>query len=400
MFKIIFYKDENNNYHKPCSGNKAIFSGSYVSMSVEKFTINKEDSLIRQIVDSDKHVFATVTLNADYKQNKTSIVKVSNPYSLNNMENNVDIATEWQLLDRIPWYLKNAELQIKLGYEAESSIDSVISSVNSIVSASPVFTLSTAAHFGMATASGFDKLLFQQDRTVTLLNSIRQFPLQSNKLCEGYYVVFSAENNTYRKYDKNVIWDVNNLKYGNQPIDDASYAVINVRITDHYYNSTEDAFNDDNREWSKKYNEVHSKMVDLATVTDSNKLNDIESDIRNRLSEARTLLESDSDLMQKEKEDIHKYAKKRELDLIDDISKRLTPSNQVTEESTAKALSDILKSSNSNLLEDSFKDTAKAIVKNPDKNLPEFSSDLGKELNTSINNIEKVISNDRMVDQK
>jgi len=209
-----------------------------------------------------------------------------------------------------------------------------------------------------------------------------------------------SENNTYRKYDKNVIWDVNNLKYGNQPIDDASYAVINVRITDHYYNSTEDAFNDDNREWSKKYNEVHSKMVDLATVTDSNKLNDIESDIRNRLSEARTLLESDSDLMQKEKEDIHKYAKKRELDLIDDISKRLTPSNQVTEESTAKALSDILKSSNSNLLEDSFKDTAKAIVKNPDKNLPEFSSDLGKELNTSINNIEKVISNDRMVDQK
>ena len=391
-FVEVSYKDNNGAVLRTCGGKKAAFGQSYVSIGVDKLTVNKSDGFIKRIVNSDRRVFSAVNLKANYKAQALSISKVGKPVSLSGADSSVDMGVEWGMLDRIPWVLKDANFEIKLGYAANSTSDAIVSAFNGITSAIPDYTISSSLATGFAITNAIDKLLFAPDRAVDLLRANRDLPLLAGQLCEGYYATFSAENNSaYEKYyDGSVIWTGSDLEYKGKPINDVSYAVIGVKISDRYYPAPSAAFNDSSRGWTGKYRDVLSSLNDLTWASNPTEITEKEKNIRSSLLEAQTLLGSDLDLTQQEKQEIHVYAQNEAINALNIVKLRLTAANLVTKKSTEVAIESAL-NSKSILVSETSTSNARKIFSNPTSNIPTISKDLGKTLSTSIKNIESVI---------
>jgi hypothetical protein len=391
-FVEISFKDGKGAIVKPCGGKKASFAQSYVSIGVEKLTVNKHDSLLQRIVSSDRRVFSAANLKANYKSQELSISKVGKPVSLSGADSSVDMGVEWGMVDRIPWVLQKASFEIKLGYAADSISDAIVSAFNGITSAIPGYTLSSSLATGFAITNAIDKLLFAPDRAIDLLRANRELPLLAGQLCEGFYATFSAENNSaYEKYyDGFVTWTGSDLEYRGKPINDVSYAVISVKVSDRYYPVPSAAFNDTSRGWTGKYRDVLSSLLDLIWVSSVGEIADKEKTIRSSLLEALTLLGSDLDLTQQEKSEIHAYAQNEAINALKDVKGRLTADNKITKASTEAAIASAL-NRQSGLVSEASASNARRILADPASNLPPMSGDLGARLSSSIKNLESVI---------
>lgn len=391
-FVEISYKNNEGLTVHPCSGKKALFGQTYVSIAIDKLTLNKDDNIVQRMVNRERRVFPMANLKAEYKSQNLSISKVGKPVALYGSNSNVDMGIEWIMVDRIPWVVKNASFEIRLGYLANSTNEAIVEAFNGITTAIPEYTLSTSLITGFAITSAIDKLLFASDRSIDLLRANRDLPLLAGQLCEGYYAIFSAENNSaYEKYyDGSVLWTGSDLQYKGKPINDVSYAVISVKVSDRYYPNTAAAFNDTSRPWTNKYRDVLTSLYDLIWVGEPDEVQDKEKSIRNNLIEARTLLNADLDLTQQEKKEIHEYAQNEAIVALNAVKTRLASNNKVTMASTQDAIQAAL-SNKSSLLDEMTVTNARKILANPTGNIPPISSDLGVKLNTSIKSLEKAI---------
>lgn len=389
----LSYKDDKGTTVKTCAGKKAAFGQTYVSIGVEKLTVNKSDGIIARIVNSDRQVFSAANLKASYKSQTLSVSKVGKPVALSGATSSVDLGVQWGLLDRIPWILRDASLEIRVGYGANSSVEGIVDAFNGITSAIPGYSISTSLATGFAITNAIDKLLFASDRTINLLRANRDLPLLAGQLCEGYYATFSAENSSsYEKYYKgSVVWTGNDLEYNGAPIHDVSYSVVSVKISDRFYPSAKDSFNDSSRGWTGKYRDVLSSLTDLTWISTSEEIAEKEKSIRSNLLEARTLLGSDLDITQQEKQEIHEYAQNEAIKQLKIVKEtRLGIGNKVTKESTAAAVASVL-SRNSSLVDSIAMRTAQRILENPTGNLPDIPPNVARQLGSSVRNIETAI---------
>jgi len=339
FIEVDYYSDENA-ITKTCSGKKAGFAQNYVSIGVNKLTVNKDDPLLKRIFNKDRHAFGVSSLKAEYQSQSISVSRVGNPVAIKGKNSSIDMGVEWGMLDRIPWVLKNASFEIKLGYAADSKADSMIEAFSEVTAAIPDYTISTSLATGFAITSAVDKLLFGSDRVIDLLSARRDLPLFAGRLCEGHYAIFSAENNSeYEKYYKgDVVWTGNDLEYKGKPINNVSYAVVSVRVSDQYYDTVESSLNDNSRPWASKYRDAQTSFFDLLWVTDKETLNDLTRNIRSRLLEARTLLSSDPNLLQTEIHKIHQFIINDFNDKLALASSRIDEKGKITVSSTEKAL--------------------------------------------------------------
>lgn len=390
--EVDYYSDQNT-IIKTCAGKKAGFAQNYVSIGVNKLTVNKNDPLLKRIFNKDRYAFGVSNLKADYQSQSISISKVGNPIAIKGKDGSIDMGLEWGMLERIPWVLKNASFEIKLGYSAKSTTNSMIEAFSGVTAAFPDYTISTSLATGFAVTSAIDKLLFESDRAIDLLNAHRELPLFAGRLCEGHYAIFSAENNeAYEKYYKGeVVWTGNDLEFKRKPINDVSYAVISVRVSDKYYNTVESSLNDDSRSWASKYRDVQDSFFEFFWVSDKEQLNELTRRIRDGLLEARTLLSSDPNLLQKEKHDIHQYVRNDYKEKLKIASSRLDDNGKVTSSSTEDAL---IKALNNPNISFSHENTtmAERLLLNPEANLPELEYGFHKAFESAIKGTKKVLS--------
>ncbi|WP_350977096.1 hypothetical protein [Shewanella sp. AC34-MNA-CIBAN-0136] len=391
-FVEVDYYSDGKSRIKTCSGKQASFAQNYVSISINKLTVNKNDSLIKRVFNKNRNAFGVSNLKGEYQSQPISISRVGHPVAIKGGNSSVDMGVEWGMLDRVPWVLKNASLEIKLGYAADSTTESLAEAFNSITAVIPDYTISTSMASGVAIASTIDKLLFGADRAIDLLNVHRDLPLLANRLCEGYYAIFAAENNdVYEKYYQgDVIWMGNDLEYKGKPINDVSYAVISVRVSDQYYEAVESSINDNSRAWASKYRDTQTSFFDLLWVSDKNTLGELTRNIKNNLIEARALLSSDINLIQKEKISIHQF-------FIDDFNKKLEIANErldkngkVTALSTENALENAIINPNVTFLPENTR-MAQILLSNPSANIPSVEAGFDKEFIKAIKGTQGVL---------
>ncbi len=391
FIEVNYYSDENK-ITKTCSGKKAGFAQNYVSIGVNKLTVNKDDPLLKRIFNKDRHAFGVSNLKAEYQSQSISVSRVGNPVAIKGKNSSIDMGVEWGMLDRIPWVLKNASIEIKLGYAADSTTDSMIEAFSGVTAAIPDYTISTSLATGFAVTSAIDKLLFGSDRAINLLNADRNLPLFADRLCEGHYAIFSAENNSaYEKYYKgDVVWTGNDLEYKGKPINDVSYAVVSVRVSDRYYDTVESSLNDDSRPWASKYRDVQTSFFDFFWVSDKEKLNELTRNIRNSLLEARTLLSSDPNLIQTEKHQIHQYIISDFKDKLNIASSRIDAKGKVTVSSTEKALTKAITASGVLFIPENTT-LAERLLSNPSANIPNVEPGFDKAFKNAIKGTQSIL---------
>ena len=392
-FMEVPYLSKNHEIIKTCSGKKARYGQNYVSIGVNKLTVNKNDPFLVTIFNKDRYAFGVANLKADYQSLPISVSRVGKPVRIMGEDSSIDMGVEWVMLDRIPWVLKNASFQIKLGYSADSSTDSMIEAFSGITSAIPDYTISTSLATGFAVASTIDKLLFGSDRATDLLNAQKDIPLLGDSLCEGYYALFSAENkNTYKKYSEDgLVWTGKDLEYNDKPINDVSYAVISVRVSDRYYDSVRSSVNDHTRSWASKYKSVQTSFFDFIWVTKKEKLDNLTEKVRTDLLEARTLLNSDPNLIQQEIEEIHQYVIDRYIEHLEIAKLRINKSGNVTLTSTEQALNKAINSSTVSLSKENSV-LAERLLLNENKKLLEVEPGFDKAFRGAIMGTQQILS--------
>ncbi|MBW8016229.1 MAG: hypothetical protein FVQ82_08585 [Planctomycetes bacterium] len=392
-FVEVSYEKRDGYVLQSLDNRKTTLSGAYISVGIDKLTVNKKDSIIRLIVDKNRHAFAMVTLNANYNSQPLSISKISVPMLLKRPHSSLDMGVKWIMLYRIPWVLHNAKLKVRLAYTADSTATALINAFSGITSAIPDYTISTSLTAGLAITSTADKLLFDSDRAIDLLNAERDLPvLAGDQLREGYYAIFAAENNSlYQKYceENGLVWTGNNLEFNGQAINDVCYAVISIRVTDRYYASPGYAINDITRSWSGKYREALTYSFDLTYLLTSEDIDSTNRKITNNLIEAITLLGADLDIIQQEKYEIHKYVRDQIMEKLKSVKKRIDAEKKITKVSTATAIMSAI-NTNTQFVDKSSVSIAERLL----KDIPDFDKELAPNLKDAIADIESVISID------
>ncbi len=389
---VSFFDSEGNEV-KTCQGAKASFGNNYVSIGIDKFTVNKNDPLVKRIFNRDRRAFAVSNLSAKYQNQTLAVARVGKPVLIKGKNSSIDMGVEWGIIERVPWVLRDATLKVRLGYTADSTIDSMIDAFEGVTAAIPDYTISTSLATGMAITSAVDKLLFGPNRALDLLNAERDLPLFAGQLCDGHYAIFSAKNNdVYEKYyDSSLVWTGNDLTSKGKPINDASYVVVGVRVSDRYYDDPSVSINDLSRPWASKYQEVQSSLFDLTWVSDKEQLDGAVSKIRAALLEARTLLSADINLIQQEKRSIHQHAVDDFKNRLEVASIRIEADGRVTKASTANALMTGLNSPEAPLGPVPT-DFAVQLLQNPEVNLPNMSDKFSEEFRLAIGETRNVLS--------
>lgn len=377
-----------------CSGKKAEFGHSYVSIAIERMSVNRNDSFLYTVFNRNRTSFGSATLTATYNSHPLSVTKVGAPVALNGQKNMVDLGVGWSILDRTPWVIRDATFGIKLGYSADSTVDSTVTAFNGITSTMPGYTLSSSLAVGFAVTKAADSLLFGPSRAIDLLRAERSLPLMADQLCDGYYVIFAANDKSgYSGYSSaNVVWSeqAKDLSSNNAAISGLSYVVVSVRVADSFYPTPGDAFNDSSKPWASKYQDVLSSLSDLAWVGTPDEVTEKEKTIRTSLTNAHTLLTADMDLTLQEKEAIHKYAQDEALSVLKTVISRVKGGNQVTAATTTNALNSLM-SMNSKIFTKSTTLLIGNLTQDPTTRLPKADDNLGKSLNAAATSLRTVI---------
>lgn len=388
----LSYSDDQGKLVNTCSGKKASFAQNYVSIGIEQLTVNKSDNLITRIVNRNRSVFSAADITGTYNSQKISVSKVGKPVALSGAESIVDMGVQWGMLDRAPWVLKDAGFNIRLGYSADSTTDAIVQAFNGITAGIPAYSVSTSVSAGIAITQAVDKLLFAPDRTVDLLRAHRDLPLMAGQLCEGYYAVFSAENKiTYQKYQNgSVAWTGNILSHQNNPINDVTYAIISVKVSDRFYPNTEASFNDRTKAWASKYSDVISNLWQLGFTASEAETDSLEKQIQTSLNDARTLLMADQDLILNEKKEIHGYAMKEASDTLASVKKRFDSSKKITQASTESVVN-LLANKISPLINPATQASAELILNDPVNNIPTIKDSAVIKLKSSIDRMDSLL---------
>ena len=378
------------------SGSRSVSQAqSYVSIGIQKMTVNKKDSWLKRLLSEDHHVFATAQLKGQYQNQPLAVSRVGKPFLLKGKKSSVDLGATWGLLEKVPWVLTKASLDLKIGYASTSRIKTFTDAFSSITSGIPDYTVSTSVTTGLAITNSVDRILFGSERAQNLLDSQRDLPLTAGTLCEGFYAVFaSSKNDQYEKYyDLNTTWTGNDLEYNGDPINDVSYVVLSVTISDRYYANPEDAVNDRRRAWSDKYNQVLSDLYKLAWVSTLEELKGLSNSIKTNLMDGLTLITADYDLVHQERGDIHSYVQDLALDQLAAAGTRIN-NGAVTQESTATAIalaSNVAGKSRVDFLSSALLKEASLIAQKPELNLPQIDPGFGDRFKAEIGSIERVI---------
>lgn len=392
-FVPVEYYHGKDNLIKTCSGKKAGFAQNYVSIGINKLTVNKEDSMLRRVFNRNRRAFGVSNLKGNFQNQLISISRVGSPVALNGSNSSIDMGVEWGMLERIPWVLKNASIEIKLGYAADSTTDSMIEAFSGVTSAIPDYTLTTSLATGFAITNAIDNLLFGSDRAINLLNAQRDIPLFASQLCEGHYAIFSAENRSlYEKYyNGNVIWTGNDLQYDEKPINDVSYAVVSVRVSDNYYDTVESSLDDNSRIWASKYRDIRMLLFEFILISDENLIDELVRRIRGELLEARTLLSSDLNLIEREKHAIHDFVLKDFTDKLNIARSRIDSRGRVTVSNTENAITMALNNSDTYFGADASR-MAQLVLSNPKHNIKQTDEKFDNAFKNAIRRTEAVLS--------
>jgi hypothetical protein len=303
--------------------------------------------------------------------------------------NSIDMGVTWEILDRLPWNIKDATLETRVSYSANSTIDATITALSSITSAIPTYSLTTSALTGFAIASSIDSLLFTQNRSVEILRFSHDLPLTASSLCEGFYATFSAKDNAiYEKYYGKTSWNGNDIEYEGKSINDASYAIFSIKVFDRYYPDKDAPFNSE-KNWAEKYSQSFIEASGLSYAISQDSIKEIEKNTVQLLNDAKVLLLGDADINSEEKIEIHNTAQRKIRDLIKSAQTRLTSVDSITLAGTTSAITSIINTpSDIKGMNDAKVNAKRALDELASKN-PSANKDTGKALRETINTIEK-----------
>ena len=346
LIPVDWINKESEDRIELCSEEKAVFSRSYVSLEITKLRVAKSDGWVKRLFNGNRRAFPVATLTGRNLNQPIAVSKVGTAKVLLKELSQVDLAVTWQILERVPWTIEGAELNLRIGYSADSNIDAIVKAFSEITASIPDYTIQTSVAVGLAIASNVDQLLFGSERTTDLLNSRRDLPLSGGTLCEGYYAIFGADDATvYNKYENgDLAWNERSqdLQFNGTEPSDVSYAVVRVAVQDRYYSDKSDALNDNRKVWSQKYREAQSELAQLVWVSSEEEVESITKRVRDKIFEGRAFLDADLTLVQDERREIHTYVVEDVQPKLNAVRKRIAGDGEITAASTKESIAALL----------------------------------------------------------
>jgi len=262
------------------------------------------------IVEKNRQAVLDVTVTGKIGSIAISDTRAILPIQLRTRPAVATFGWRGMVVERMPTTYQVLQLKMRVSKTADDGLQGLLNTLTDITKETPAITVSQSAQGIVSGVKAVADYLFNKNLLQQRLSSDLQFPSAGNSLPAGYYVTLASDDiNGYSLYldpgansGKDLEWTGSQLMYKSKPITDVSYFVVHVTyqnlIFDKPLNSLAFA---GIKPWASLFQVGRRKAEALANLADRDKLAD---EIRGVLSDGRTLIDAEPDLIQQERDDI------------------------------------------------------------------------------------------------
>jgi len=242
------------------------------------------------------------------RNNPFSDTRTSQPIQLKDARTQADFGFRQIAVERFPTTYSNLQFSVRISKTAKDGLNDLLVTIADISKTSPTLTVSQQALGVVSAAKAIADYLFNKQLLEQKLKSTLQFPSSGASLKAGTYAVLAGDNvDEYRPYlstpagGKGLEWTGAELKWSGKSIDQISYFVVRVSYEPQIFSDPMNALSF-SKPWVSLYQLARQKARRPTTYDEATK---VAPEIRSHLADAQTLLDSDLDLVQKERDLIH-----------------------------------------------------------------------------------------------
>ena len=327
-----------------CPGNVNALA-SYVTLEVPLFRVAKHSGWVNRLFNNQRTAFATAALTGNINGQPFKVSKMGTPRVLTKSRSQLDLGESWLLMEQTLWALDSARLELKIGYQADSTVSEIVNAFNSVTATIPDYSVSASIAIASDVARAIDQFVFGAERTTALLRSSTDLPIFGGKLCTGAYAVLAAPDaSDYRKYlGGDLTWNKADkmLMHGGDEVVDISYAILEVSTKKRYYDPVDTALNDNGQLWPSKFRQAKQAISSLSFVPTKEEIDKSVDVAKTHMNDGETLLSADLRLIETERDEILSYVRNDLKKRIDIVRGTRITDGSVTPESTRNAIESV-----------------------------------------------------------
>lgn len=277
---------------------------AYMTVFLRAASAYQNSNWWTNFVERNRQAVLTVNLTGTVANVQVTQLKTSAGITLQKNRSNVDMGFAGVVVDHLPTTFSNLSVVVQIQKTAQDGLQSLMSAVSTLTTAQPPVLPISQEAIGIANlGKSLADFLFQKNLLVQMVTSQNALP-EGNLLSPGIYVCLAGQSQAdYQQYMQDQLkWSGTTLTYNGSPVQNISYFVIEVQYNKRFFGSPLDSLSfGGEKPWAALYLVAQAEVPGINSAADASK---VAADIQSHLSDARTLLNSDPDYIEAEKEDI------------------------------------------------------------------------------------------------
>jgi len=314
----------------------------YVTIKLVHSRINHKVSWWSHFVGNNKHAIISYELDAMSKNGSFQDRRTSTPIEIRKRNEPIDLPWGTYIVTNLPTTFNRLKLQVNVGVSAEDGVDKLLDASAVISGKVPGLTMSQTVLGSVTAAKMIADFLFDKRLVTPQINSSGEIVSSgATVLKEGFYGVLSADTaGGYSQYLDNpelLFWTGQVLQYNGNPINDVSYYIIKINYSREIF---DDKFNgplSEKKPWRDLYSLARQSTEKLELDNWAKGRDQIKGQVQN----ANAILDKDLDLINSEKDAIHKTIKEKIIEDMQHRRKRLESDDDYLGEDDPQFLYDI-----------------------------------------------------------
>jgi len=280
---------------------------AYMTLFIRAATVYQNSNWWTNFVEKNRQSVLTINLDGTVAGIHVSKTITGNPVTLKHNDSMVDLGYSGIVVDHLPTTFSAMTFNLKINKTAQDGLANLMTMVANLSQAQPAAISISQQSLGlMSLSKSLADYLFNKNLLETKMNSQSPIP-STGLLAPGVYVCLSGDSlGGYQSYfaqgSPALKWDGTTLTFGAAPVQHISYFVIEVGYQKTFFAQPLDALSfGAEKPWAALYLLAKSEVPKINTSAEAQKIHD---DIQTHLSDARTLLNTDADFVQAERDGI------------------------------------------------------------------------------------------------
>jgi hypothetical protein len=277
---------------------------AYMTVYVRAATVYQKSNWWTNFVEKNRQAVLTINLNGTVAGTNVAQTKVGDPIELRRNDSMVDLGYSGIVVDHLPTTFSGMTLTIQINKTAKDGLNDIISMVSDLSKTQPPTLSVSQQAMGITNLSKtLADFLFNKNLLVKKVST--QSPIPSNgMLGSGIYACFAGDSNVdYAQYLSagrgDLSWSGTQLIYKNKPVTTVSYFIVEIGYQKRFFAQPTDALSFGVvKPWAALYLLAQSEVPTVNSQSDVQKIHD---QIQSHLSNARALLNADSDFIADER---------------------------------------------------------------------------------------------------